>query len=66
MVLTKTTPSQREQAGHQRIRLALLDDHVLLRESLARPLASEQDFDLLVAKPASAPKVSWFGLPWSV
>jgi DNA-binding NarL/FixJ family response regulator len=32
---------------NQRIRLALLDDHALVRESLARLLASERDFELL-------------------
>src|SRR5579864_3844643 len=31
-----------------RIRLALLDEHLLLRESLARLLASEDDFELVV------------------
>lgn len=36
-----------ERPDRERIRLVLLDDHVLLRESLARLLASEQDFELV-------------------
>jgi hypothetical protein len=47
MVGTKTSRSPREPADHQRIRLLLLDDHVLFRESLARLLASENDFELV-------------------
>jgi DNA-binding NarL/FixJ family response regulator len=46
MVSAKTTRSQPEQAN-QRLRLLLLDDHVLFRESLARLLASENDFELV-------------------
>ena len=42
-----------ESAGRERIKLVLLDGHVLLRESLARLLASEQDFEL-VAECATA------------
>jgi len=38
-------PSQLEKPG--RIRLVLLDDHLLFRESLARLLASEHDFELV-------------------
>jgi len=33
--------------GRKRIRLVLLDDHLLFRESLARLLASEHDFELV-------------------
>jgi DNA-binding NarL/FixJ family response regulator len=36
-----------EQTGNGRIRLVLLDDHLLFRESLARLLASELDFELV-------------------
>lgn len=36
-----------EQTNSGRIRLVLLDDHLLLRESLARLLASEHDFELV-------------------
>jgi two-component system nitrate/nitrite response regulator NarL len=36
-----------KQQFRARIRLALLDDHVLFRESLSRLLASEQDFELV-------------------
>lgn len=41
-----------------RIRLVLLDDHLLFRESLARLLASEQDFELVAecSTPADALK----------
>jgi len=35
------------QTGMQRIRLLLLDDHVLFREGLARLLASEPDFEMV-------------------
>jgi two-component system, NarL family, nitrate/nitrite response regulator NarL len=47
-----------ESPDRERIRLVLLDDHVLLRESLARLLASEQDFELVAecATPAEALK----------
>src|SRR5580658_9087734 len=38
MVSPKTSRSPREQTDHQRIRLVLLDGHVLFRESLARLL----------------------------
>lgn len=41
------TNSWSEQPGSERIRLILLDDHVLFRESLARLLASEQEFELV-------------------
>jgi DNA-binding NarL/FixJ family response regulator len=44
-----------EQPKAQRIRLLLLDDHVLFRQSLARLLASEPDFEL-VAECASSPE----------
>jgi DNA-binding NarL/FixJ family response regulator len=44
-----------EQSNHQRIRLVLLDEHVLFRESLARLLASEPDFEL-VAECATSPE----------
>jgi DNA-binding NarL/FixJ family response regulator len=40
--------------GGERIRLVLIDDHLLLRESLARLLAAERDFKI-VAQCASAP-----------
>jgi two-component system, NarL family, nitrate/nitrite response regulator NarL len=58
MVSAKTTRPQREQGDHQRIRLVLLDDHVLFRESLARLLASEHDFELIAecGTPAEALK----------
>jgi hypothetical protein len=36
--------SMDKQPPHERIRLVLLDDHVLLRESLAQLLAAEDDF----------------------
>ena len=36
-----------EQAGNNRIRLVLLDDHCLFRASLARLLASETGFDIV-------------------
>jgi two-component system, NarL family, nitrate/nitrite response regulator NarL len=36
-----------DQTGRARIRIILLDDHLLFRESLARLLASEQDFELV-------------------
>jgi DNA-binding NarL/FixJ family response regulator len=36
-----------EQSGRGQIRLVLLDDHLLFRESLARLLASEHDFELV-------------------
>jgi DNA-binding NarL/FixJ family response regulator len=39
--------SMPEQPSHCRIRLVLLDDHVLFRESLARLLTSEHDFELV-------------------
>jgi two-component system nitrate/nitrite response regulator NarL len=47
-----------QKAVRARIRLLLLDDHLLLRESLARLLASEQDFELVAecATPAEALK----------
>lgn len=45
-----------ERPYQERIRLVLLDDHVLLRESLARLLAAEQDFELVAecATPSEA------------
>jgi DNA-binding NarL/FixJ family response regulator len=48
-------PVQRQAA---RVRLLLLDDHLLLRESLARLLASEQDLELVAecTTPAEALK----------
>jgi two-component system, NarL family, nitrate/nitrite response regulator NarL len=36
-----------EQKARARIRLVLLDDQLLFRESLGRLLASEQDFELV-------------------
>lgn len=36
-----------EPPAHRRIRLILLDDHLLLRESLARLLSQEEDFELV-------------------
>lgn len=39
--------SMDKQPNHERIRLVLLDDHVLFRESLAQLLASEDDFELV-------------------
>jgi DNA-binding NarL/FixJ family response regulator len=58
MVLPKTARSERQQANHKRIRLVLLDDHVLFRESLARLLAAEQGFELVAecTTPAEALK----------
>jgi two-component system nitrate/nitrite response regulator NarL len=44
-----------EQQVRTRIRLVLLDDHLLFRESLGRLLASEQDFEL-VAECATPPE----------
>jgi two-component system, NarL family, nitrate/nitrite response regulator NarL len=38
---------QGDHATGARIRLVLLDDHLLFRESLARLLAAEQDFELI-------------------
>jgi two-component system, NarL family, nitrate/nitrite response regulator NarL len=40
-------PSIGEQPNQRRIRLVLLDDHALLRESLARLLALEHEFELV-------------------
>jgi DNA-binding NarL/FixJ family response regulator len=50
--------SMPEQPDCCRIRLVLLDDHVLFRESLARLLASERDFELVAecTTPAEALK----------
>jgi DNA-binding NarL/FixJ family response regulator len=50
--------SMDKQPPHERIRLVLLDDHVLLRESLAQLLAAEDDFELVAqcASPAEALK----------
>jgi len=47
-----------DQTGHGRIRLILLDDHLLFRESLARLLATEHDFELVAecTTPAEALK----------
>jgi two-component system, NarL family, nitrate/nitrite response regulator NarL len=42
------------QPGRGRIRLALLDDHLLFRESLARLLAAEHDFELVAECTTSA------------
>jgi DNA-binding NarL/FixJ family response regulator len=54
----KNKEAQSDQSNEQRIRLVLLHDHVLFRESLARLLASERDFDLLAecSTPAEALK----------
>jgi DNA-binding NarL/FixJ family response regulator len=46
MVQARTTRLS-QPANHQRIRLVLLDHHVLFRESLARLLASEEGFELV-------------------
>jgi len=51
---TATSPSKDEQHGSRRIRVALLDDHLLFRESLARLLSSERDFELVAECTASA------------
>ncbi len=53
-----TDQSVDEQPDRSRIRLLLLDDHLLFRESLARLLASEHDFELVAecATPAEALK----------
>lgn len=47
-----------EPQAHRRIRLILLDDHLLFRESLARLLALEEDFELVAqcTSPAEAMK----------
>jgi two-component system nitrate/nitrite response regulator NarL len=47
------------QANPRRIRLVLLHDHVLFRESLARLLAAERDFELLAecSTPSEALKI---------
>jgi two-component system nitrate/nitrite response regulator NarL len=54
MVSPKTSRSPREQTDHPGIRLVLLDGHVLFRESLARLLASEHDFELVAECTTSA------------
>jgi two-component system nitrate/nitrite response regulator NarL len=46
-VQARTDQSIDEQPRRDRIRLILLDDHLLFRESLARLLAAEQDFELV-------------------
>jgi two-component system, NarL family, nitrate/nitrite response regulator NarL len=43
-----------DQSGRDRIRLVLLDDHLLFRESLGRLLASEDDFELVAEYTTSA------------
>ncbi len=43
------------QPGRSRIRIVLLDDHLLFRESLARLLGSEHDFEL-IAECAAPPE----------
>jgi len=43
-----------DQGESERIRLVLVDDHVLLRESLARLLAAEPGFHLVAACAAAA------------
>jgi DNA-binding NarL/FixJ family response regulator len=43
-----------DHPGTGRIRLVLLDDHLLFRESLARLLASERDFELVAECTTSA------------
>jgi DNA-binding NarL/FixJ family response regulator len=54
----KNSPFIGEKANPRRIKLVLLHDHVLFRESLARLLASEADFELLAecSKPSEALK----------
>lgn len=54
MVLAKKSPPPGEPPNHQRIRLVLLDNHVLFRESLARLLASEHEFELVAECTTSA------------
>jgi DNA-binding NarL/FixJ family response regulator len=58
MVVAKRSLPLGAPPNHQRIRLVLLDDHVLFRESLARLLASEHDFELVAecTTPAEALK----------
>ena len=53
---SRTNQSREEQPARSRIRLLLLDDHLLFRESLARLLASELDFELVAecATPSEA------------
>ena len=46
--------SRPEQAVRGRIRLVLLDDHLLFRESLASLLATEHDFELVAECTTSA------------
>ncbi len=52
---SEATPEQTDRA---RIRLIVLDDHLLFRESLAQLLASQQDFELVAecTTPAEALK----------
>ncbi len=48
MALSNPRSGDAEQQAHGgRIRLVLLDDHLLLRESLAKLLATENDFELV-------------------
>lgn len=58
-MISVTTPEEQYRppraAAIGGVRLCLLDDHVLLRESLARLLASEPNFEL-VAQCATAPE----------
>jgi two-component system, NarL family, nitrate/nitrite response regulator NarL len=53
-VQARTEQSIDERPRRDRIRLILLDDHLLFRESLARLLASEQDFELVAECTTSA------------
>jgi two-component system, NarL family, nitrate/nitrite response regulator NarL len=53
-VQARTGQSIDEQPRRDRIRLILLDDHLLFRESLARLLASERDFELVAECTTSA------------
>jgi DNA-binding NarL/FixJ family response regulator len=53
LTILRMKPSSAD--GRKRIRLVLLDDHLLFRESLARLLAAEEDFGI-VAQCASAPE----------
>jgi two-component system nitrate/nitrite response regulator NarL len=53
-VRARTDQSIDEQPRGNRIRLILLDDHLLFRESLARLLASERDFELMAECTTSA------------
>jgi DNA-binding NarL/FixJ family response regulator len=55
--MTQEHERAEHQTGQKRIRLILLDDHLLFRESLARLLASVHDFELVAECTTSAEAV---------